>query len=83
VSFDDGRSSNFDAIVVATGFRPGIAFLEPQHDMSRARQAGITRDEAIRHGLYFCGFIVSPTGMLREIGLEAHHIAEDIAAYQH
>jgi hypothetical protein len=27
-------------------------------------------------GLYFCGQITSPTGQLREIGLEARRIAE-------
>lgn len=29
-------------------------------------------------GLYFCGFFVSPTGMLREIGIEARRIARAI-----
>ena len=31
-------------------------------------------------GLYFCGQFVSPAGMLREIGLEAHRIAASIGA---
>ena len=31
-------------------------------------------------GLYACGFYVSRTGMLREIGIEARRIAETIAA---
>jgi hypothetical protein len=30
-------------------------------------------------GLYFCGFYVAPTGMLREIGIEADRIASSIA----
>jgi len=30
-------------------------------------------------GLYFCGMYVSPAGMLREIGIEATHIADAIA----
>jgi hypothetical protein len=30
-------------------------------------------------GLYFCGFFISPTGQLREIGLEARRIATHIA----
>ncbi|MFL6694814.1 MAG: hypothetical protein ACJ8GO_17855, partial [Ramlibacter sp.] len=29
-------------------------------------------------GLYFCGFSVTPAGMLREIGREAVRIAQDI-----
>jgi hypothetical protein len=30
-------------------------------------------------GLYFCGYYVSPTGMLREIALEARQISAAIA----
>jgi len=30
-------------------------------------------------GLYFCGFYISPTGQLREIGLEARAIARQMA----
>jgi indole-3-pyruvate monooxygenase len=30
-------------------------------------------------GLYFCGYYVAPTGMLREIGLEAKRISASIA----
>jgi hypothetical protein len=32
-------------------------------------------------GLYFCGQITSPTGQLREIGLEARRIAEASKTY--
>jgi hypothetical protein len=66
VSFEDGSSAGFDAIVLATGFRPGIErFLQRSAAMGDA-------------GLYFCGFLVSPTGMLRDIAMEARWIAERI-----
>jgi hypothetical protein len=32
-----------------------------------------------KDGLYFCGFWISPTGQIREIGLDAKKIARDIA----
>jgi hypothetical protein len=32
-------------------------------------------------GLYFCGQTTSPTGQLREIGLEAQRIAESASRY--
>ncbi|MEJ0101359.1 MAG: hypothetical protein WDO19_01870 [Bacteroidota bacterium] len=32
-----------------------------------------------KDGIYFCGFYLSPMGMLREIGIEAKKIAKDIA----
>ena len=34
-------------------------------------------------GLFFCGFHVAPTGMLREIGIEAQRIARAIGAGRH
>jgi hypothetical protein len=65
VTFDDGSSGHFDAIVAATGFRPGVErFL----------------DVGSGTGLYFCGFLVTPTGMFREIGIEARRIAHNIVA---
>jgi indole-3-pyruvate monooxygenase len=66
VVFGDGSSRRFDAIVLSTGFRPALErFLE-------VPAPG-------KPGLYFCGFRVSPTGMFRDIGLEAQAIARDIA----
>jgi indole-3-pyruvate monooxygenase len=66
VTFEDGSSRRFDAIVLATGFRPGLErFLETPPPREP--------------GLYFCGFRVSPTGMFRDIGLEAQSIAKHIA----
>ena len=32
-----------------------------------------------KSGLHYCGFIVSPTGMLRDIGIEARRVADEIA----
>jgi indole-3-pyruvate monooxygenase len=79
VTFDDGRLLSFDAIVVATGYRPRIdAFLETRDDVVGMRRQAASDGTGIGKGLYFCGFTVSPTGMLREIGMEAQGIAEDI-----
>jgi cation diffusion facilitator CzcD-associated flavoprotein CzcO len=70
ITFDDGRSRDFDAIVAATGFRPGSDFLpEPRRDLP---------DGQTQSGLHYCGFVVSPAGMLREIGIEAQRIADEI-----
>ncbi len=68
VTFDDAKSQHFDSIILATGFRRGS---DRFFDRSNEAQT--------RPGLYFCGFRVSPTGMLREIGLEAQRIAAEIA----
>jgi cation diffusion facilitator CzcD-associated flavoprotein CzcO len=84
VVFTDGRREAFDAVVLATGFRPAVG--EWLHD------AGVALDqdgapaasgrESARPGLYFCGYYVSPTGMLREIALEAQAIAKAVAERQ-
>jgi cation diffusion facilitator CzcD-associated flavoprotein CzcO len=81
VVFTDGTRRSFDAIILATGYRPGVdAFL---HGASAALdQNGApasSGSEAAVPGLYFCGFRVSPAGMLREIGREARRISAAIA----
>jgi cation diffusion facilitator CzcD-associated flavoprotein CzcO len=84
VVFADGRSEKFDAIILATGFRPDLRRLIPevegvfdQHGMPR-----LTGQTASAPGLYFCGQITSPTGQLREIGLEAQRIADLAKRYR-
>jgi len=80
VVFTDGSRQPFDAVIVATGFRPRVnAFLR---DASAAHDAEGTPSSSGREalpGLYFCGYYVSPTGMLREIAREAKRIAAAIA----
>ena len=77
VVFADGQSEKFDAIILATGFRPDLRRLIPdvagvfdKHGMPL-----VTGQATAAAGLYFCGQITSPTGQLREIGLEAQRIA--------
>lgn len=80
VVFADGREADFDAVILATGYRPDIRELIPQADETIAPHgvpAASGRELALP-GLYACGFYVSRTGMLREIGIEARRIAEQI-----
>jgi NADPH-dependent 2,4-dienoyl-CoA reductase/sulfur reductase-like enzyme len=80
VTFDDGRSRSFNAIVAATGYSPrSDFFLEPQSDMLDVAQAQPPSGGDTKSGLFYCGFVVSPTGMLREIGIEARRVADEIA----
>ncbi len=82
VVFSDGRARDFAAVVLATGYRPDMGELIPQAaeaiapggvPVASGRELGLP-------GLYACGFTISRTGMLREIGLEARRIADAIAA---
>jgi len=81
VTFDGGPEERFDALILATGYRPG---LEPI--LGSVPGAVDEQGEPIREGvrgslpgLYYCGFYVSPTGMLREIGQEARVIVREIS----
>jgi cation diffusion facilitator CzcD-associated flavoprotein CzcO len=82
--FDDGKAFEFDAIILATGFRPDLRRLIPDvegvfdgHGMPL-----LTGQPTAAPGLYFCGQITSPTGQLREIGLEAQRIADSAKRYR-
>ncbi len=81
VDFVDGTREAFDAIIAATGFRPDLRPLLP--DVNGALDAAglprVSGGPTAVPGLYFCGFYVSPTGQLREIGIEARRIADHIA----
>jgi len=83
VVFADGREEKFGAVVLATGFRCDLRRLIPDvngvldaHGMPR-----VTGQASAAPGLYFCGHITSPTGQLREIGIEAQRIADDARRY--
>lgn len=82
VSFENGQSHAFDAVVFATGYRPNLGIFADGigaalDDAERPFRSG---KETKLRGLYFCGFFVSPTGMLREIGIEAQNIAKSLEA---
>ena len=75
------NQGKFDAVILATGYRPrvnaflegaAVAYDENGTPLSSGRETPIP-------GLYFCGYDVSPTGMLREIALEARRISVSIA----
>lgn len=78
VTFTDGSRRRFAAVVLATGYRPALErFLDDDEDLvstERVRRSGVE----VRPGLWLCGFFISPTGMLREIGFEAQRIAAGI-----
>ena len=83
VGLVDGTSLRPDAIVCATGYRPG---LEPivghlgvldLHGTPRVHGA---RTLPSAPGLYFAGITVQMAGLLREIGFEARAIGDAVAS---
>jgi len=82
ISFDGGKEAEFDAVIMATGYRPRVDELLPDASSTfdeEGRPTSTGRESALP-GLYYCGYYVSPTGMLREIGMEAKQIASIIAS---
>jgi cation diffusion facilitator CzcD-associated flavoprotein CzcO len=78
VVFDDGRSEKFDAVILATGFRPDLRSLLPGVESlldEKGMPLAVGR-ATTAPGLFFCGQVTSPTGQLREMGLEAGRIAD-------
>jgi len=82
IQFEGGKEAEFDAMILATGYRPRVndflkdaesAFDEEGTPTSTGKESSIP-------GLYFCGYYVSPTGMLREIAIEAKKISAAITA---
>ena len=82
IKFKGGKEAEFDALILATGYRPQVSDFLPGAP-SAVDQDGAptsTGKESQIPGLYFCGYYVSPTGMLREIAKEAKQISRAIAA---
>ena len=79
----DAECKEFDAIILATGFRPDLRQLiaDVEGVFDRHGMPLVTGQTTKAPGLYFCGQITSSTGQLREIGLEAQRIA--ISARSH
>jgi NADPH-dependent 2,4-dienoyl-CoA reductase/sulfur reductase-like enzyme len=78
VVFEGGATEPFDAVVLATGYRPALEDFLPsapelcdQHGFPRAYGE-------VSPGLHLCGFRPSTRGMLKEIGIEARRIARGI-----
>ena len=77
VIFAGESEQKFDAIILATGFRPDLRGLlgELGGVLSEEGKPLVTGQATSQPGLFFCGHLASPTGQLREIGLEAKRIA--------
>jgi cation diffusion facilitator CzcD-associated flavoprotein CzcO len=83
VVFTQATAEKFGAVILATGFRPDLRQLIPEAEdvFDQHGMPMVTGQPTRMPGLYFCGQIASPTGQLREIGIEAQRIAEAVAHF--
>jgi cation diffusion facilitator CzcD-associated flavoprotein CzcO len=82
VIFNDGKQASFDAVILATGYRPRVIPFLTGISAPLYNENGMplsSGHETKIPGLYFCGYYVAPTGMLREIGIEAKRISRSTA----
>lgn len=82
VTFNDGRTEDFDAVILCTGYRAQVEdFIENAAVLLNER--GYPRqlwfEEKAFKGLYFCGFSTPISGILRNIKLDSAEIAAHIA----
>jgi cation diffusion facilitator CzcD-associated flavoprotein CzcO len=77
VRFSHSGAEHFDCVILATGFRADLRKVLPDAEglLDEQGKPLVTGQTTAKPGLYFCGHIASPTGQLREIGLEAQRIA--------
>lgn len=82
IVFADGRDAAFDAVVLATGYGLDLRPMLPEvaHMVLDDRGRPLISGEPTGvPGLFFCSYHVSPSGQLRQAGLEARAIAEEAA----
>ena len=67
--------------ILATGFHPDLRTLLPEATrvLSGSGAPLVSGRATAEAGLFFCGAIVSPTGQLRQIAIEARSIADAVA----
>lgn len=65
-TFKDGSRGTYDAIILATGYRPNYRNFLAEGEANNA------------DSIYFIGFRNAITGLLRQISIEAMAAAEDI-----
>ena len=81
ICFAEGRKEEFDTIVAAIGYyRDYAEIIDVDKSRFEDLKVGANKQKYFgKEGLYFCGFWINATGVIREIGLDAQKIAKDIA----
>jgi cation diffusion facilitator CzcD-associated flavoprotein CzcO len=73
--FQDGSSSKYEAIIFATGYRPNYRRFLGANEIKPSK--GLSNQE--NSSIYFVGFRISITGLLRDISKEAVAVADRIS----
>lgn len=84
VTFTDGRELPFDAIILATGYRPGLSAVLGADTAATALNdrgfpKGLWFGQPELAGLYFLGFTTPVTGVLHNLNKDSDKIANHIS----
>jgi cation diffusion facilitator CzcD-associated flavoprotein CzcO len=81
VDFKQSAAERFDAVILATGFRPDLRPLLPDARgvLGETGAPLVSGRATAEPGLFFCGAIPSALGQFRQIGVDATQIAEAVA----
>jgi putative flavoprotein involved in K+ transport len=81
--FADGTSEAFDAVIAATGFRPGLESLMGVSDVldGQGEPRSGSGDPSAHPGLFFVGFIHSLRGHLFEANRASRRLARNVERY--
>ena len=79
IRFGDGSAGSYDAVVLATGYEPGVTALVPElRAVTDPEGCPVALDATGLPGLHFVGFRSPPTGLLRQIAIDARKVARQI-----
>jgi len=81
VTFIDGREEKFDAVIACTGYKARVEdFLENSQEIlnERGYPRSLWFDQESLAGLYFCGFSIPLSGILRNIKMDSTLIVKHI-----
>jgi hypothetical protein len=80
VHFKEGATQSFDAIIACIGYsQDELKIIEIDSNRFDDLLVSANRQQYFgKDGCYFCGYYISPTGQIREIGADARKIAKDI-----
>ena len=80
ILFDEDKKGSFDVILMATGYDDGLVdWIDFGHGQEEDIRKDVRKRKMLgKDAIYFCGYYVSPTGMIREVKIESKHIVNHL-----
>ncbi len=80
IHFENNKSKDYDAILLGTGYNNGLSnYIDlPEERFNDITQPIKDRTYFGMDNIYFCGYYVAPSGMIREMTIESGKIVERI-----